>query len=116
MLLTLCKSKIAAATVTAAELEYEGSITIDAELAEAAGLFAGEQVHVLNLNNGSRVETYVILGERGSGIICLNGPAARTALVGDRVIVLCYAQMTEEEAGNWKMTLVRVDEKNRVIR
>ncbi len=115
MLLTLCKSKIAKAAVTATELEYEGSITIDAELAEAAGLLPGEQVHVLNLNNGARLQTYVILGEPGSGVICLNGPAARTALVGDRVTILSYAQMSEEEAKDWRMRVVRVDERNRML-
>ncbi len=114
MLLTLCKSKITPATVTATHLEYEGSITLDAELAEAAGLLAGEQVHVLNLNNGERVITYVILGERGSGVVCLNGPAARTAIVGDKVTILSYVQLTEEEARRWQMTLVRVDDRNRV--
>ena len=116
MFLTLCKSKISPATVTATELEYEGSITLDAELVEAAGLKAHEQVHVLNLNNGERVITYVIVGEHGSGIVCLNGPAARTALVGDTVTILAYAQASEEEALGWAMTLVRVDERNRITR
>ena len=116
MLLTLCKSKITPATVTDTRLEYEGSITLDADLAEAAGLVAGEQVHVLNLSNGERVITYVILGERGSGVVCLNGPAARTALVGDQVTILSYAQLTEEEAREWQMTLVRVDDRNQVLR
>lgn len=115
MLLTLCKSKITPAAVTATELEYEGSITLDADLVDAAGLKAHEQVHVLNLSNGERVITYVIVGERGSGIVCLNGPAARTAMVGDRVTVLAYAQVTEEEAREWQMTLVRVDEHNRPV-
>jgi len=116
MLLTLLKSKITTATVTQTELEYEGSITIDEDVMEAAGLVAGEQVHVLNLNNGARVITYVIPGERGSGTICLNGPAARTGLVGDRVTILSYAQITEEEARTWKTSLVRLDDRNRAIR
>ena len=84
MLLTLCKSKITPATVTQTELWYEGSITVDADLIEAAGLVPYEQVHVLNINNGERIITYVIEGTRGSGIICLNGPSARAAVVGDR--------------------------------
>ena len=116
MLLTLLKSKITPATVTQTELEYEGSITIDEGLIEAARLVAGEQVHVLNLNNGARVITYVIRGERGSGTIRLNGPAARTGLVGDRVTILSYAQITEEEARTWKTSLVRLDDRNRAIR
>ncbi len=116
MLLTLLKSKMTTATVTQTELEYEGSITIDENVMETARLVAGEQVHVLNLNNGARVITYVISGERGSGTICLNGPAARTGLVGDRVTVLSYAQVTEEEAQTWKTNLVRLDDRNRAIR
>ncbi len=116
MLLTLCKSKITPATVTATKLDYDGSITLDADLVEAAGLLAGEQVHVLNLNNGERVITYVIVGEAGSGTVCLNGPAARLAVVGDRVTILAYAQVTKEEARDWAMTLVRVDERNGVAR
>jgi len=114
VLLTLLKSKITPATVTETQLEYEGSITIDADVAEAANLIANEQVHVLNLNNGARVITYVIMGERGSGVICLNGPAARTGLVGDRVTILSYAHLAEEEMAGWKHTLVRVDDRNRV--
>ncbi len=115
MLITVCKSKITPATVTDAQLAYEGSITLDAALVEAAALVPGEQVHVLNLNNGARVITYLIVGERGSGVVCLNGPAARTGLVGDRVTVLAYAHMTEQEARGWQMRLVRVDEHNRVL-
>lgn len=115
MFLTLLKSKVTPATVTDTQLEYEGSITIDGDIVEAAGLVAGEQVHVLNLNNGARVVTYVIVGERGSGVICLNGPAARTGLVGDRVTVLAYAHFTEDEARSWEKTLIRLDERNRVV-
>jgi len=116
MLLTLLKSKITTATVTQTELEYEGSITIDEDVMETARLVAGEQVHVLNLNSGARVITYGIPGERGSGTICLNGPAARTGLVGDRVTVPSYVQVTEEEAQTWKTSLVRLDDRNRAIR
>ena len=115
MLLTVCKSKITPATVTATALWYEGSITIDAELMEAAGLLAQEQVHVLNINNGERLVTYVIEGERGSGIICLNGPSARTAMVGDVATILAYAQVTLEEARMHRMALVKVDERNRQV-
>ncbi len=114
MLLTLCKSKITPATVTQTALWYEGSITIDGELMAAAGLVPGEQVHVLNLSNGERPVTYVIEGEHGSGIICLNGPSARTAMVGDMVTILAYAQMTPEEARTPRMALVKLDAQNRI--
>jgi aspartate 1-decarboxylase len=115
MLLTVCKSKIDGARVTEACLEYQGSITIDADLVEAAGFVPHEQVHVLNLNNGERVITYLIVGERGSGVMCLNGPAARTGLVGDRITVLSYAQVTPEEAQGWQITRVQVDAQNRKV-
>jgi len=115
MLLTMCKSKINPATVTATHLWYDGSITIDRDLMEAAELLPGEQVHVLNLNNGERLITYVIEGERGSGVVCLNGPAARTGLVGDKVTILAYAQLTAEEAEVRQMTRVTVDDANRVV-
>jgi aspartate 1-decarboxylase len=116
MLLTVCKSKISGATVTEACLEYQGSITIDADLVDAAGLMPHEQVHVLNLNNGERVITYLIVGARGSGVVCLNGPAARSGLVGDRVTVLSYAQVTAEEAKDWRITVVQVDAQNRKVK
>ena len=116
MLLTLCKSKIHRATVTEANLHYIGSITIDADLMEAAGLLPYERVQVLNIENASRLETYVITGERGSGVICLNGPAAHHASTGDLVIVLAYAQMTPEEAAGWRPTVVFVDDRNAVTR
>jgi aspartate 1-decarboxylase len=115
MLLTILKSKITPATVTETHLEYEGSITLPAEVAEAAGLLPDEQVHVLNLNNGERLVTYVIVGERGSGVVCLNGPAARAGMVGDAVTVLAYAQMTEEQARGWRARLVRLDARNRQV-
>ena len=114
MLLTLCKSKIHRATVTEANLHYIGSITIDEELVEKAGLAPYERVQVLNLNNASRLETYVIVGERGSGVICLNGPAAHYVKSGDLVIIIAYAQMTPEEAQSWRPTVVFVDRENRI--
>lgn len=115
MLLSMCRCKIHRATVTQTELEYEGSLTLDPDLAESAGLLAGERVQVLNLNSGGRFETYVILGERGSGTVCLNGPAARLGTPGDRVIVLAYAWMSAEEARGFEPNIVLVDEKNRVV-
>jgi aspartate 1-decarboxylase len=116
MLLTMGKSKINPATVTATHLWYDGSITLDRDLMEAAGLLPGEQVHVLNLNNGERLITYVIEGDPGSGVICLNGPAARCGVVGDQVTILSYAQVTAEEAEVWQMTRVTVDDQNRIVR
>lgn len=98
MILSILKGKIHCATVTEANLHYMGSITIDEALMEAAGLLAGEHVHVVNNMNGARIETYVIRGERGSGCICLNGAAARLFQVGDEVIIMAYAGMTPEEA------------------
>jgi len=116
MLLTLCKSKIHRARVTEANLHYIGSITIDAGLMEQAGLMPYERVQVLNVCNSSRLETYVIPGECGSGVICLNGPAAYHARPGDLVIVISYAQMTPEEARDWHPTVVFVNEDNTVAR
>jgi len=116
MLLTLCKSKIHRARVTEANLHYIGSITIDAELVERAKLVPYERVQVLNVSNGARLETYVIEGERGSGVICLNGPAAYHAQPDDMVIIISYAQMTPEEARNWHPTVVFVHEDNTVAR
>ena len=98
MFIEVLKSKIGHATVTKAELHYEGSITIDADLLKAAGLIPGEKVHVLNENTGSRIETYAIAGKPGSGEVCLNGPAARHGYVGDRVIILSYAIVEVEQA------------------
>lgn len=114
MLLTLCKSKIHRATVTEANLHYIGSITIDTELVEQAGLVPYERVQVLNLSNAARLETYVIEGERGSGVVCLNGPAAHHAKPGDLVIVIAYAQMSPEEAQGWHPTVVFVDKENNI--
>ena len=98
MLYTMHHGKIHRATVTQANLEYMGSITIDSELLELSGILPGERVQIVDNNNGNRLETYVIAGERGSGVICLNGAAARKVLVGDTVIIIAYSLMTEEEA------------------
>ena len=108
--------KIHRATVTQANLEYMGSITIDEELLELAGILPGERVQVVNNNNGARLETYTIAGKRGSGVICLNGAAARKAQVGDTVIIIAYAMMTKEEAQNLVPDVVMVDENNRPVR
>ena len=114
MTLEILKSKIHRATVTQAELNYVGSITIDETLMEAAGIFEYEKVQIADVDNGSRFETYVIAGERGSGIICLNGAAARMVSTGDKVIIMCYAQMTPQEAKENPPKVVFVDEKNRI--
>ena len=109
----MLKSKIHRATLTGADLDYEGSITIDRTLMEAADLVAGEQVHVLNVSNGSRIVTYVIGGEAGSGSVVLNGPAARSGLVGDQVTILAYAAVADEEARSLRPKVVKVDRHNR---
>ncbi len=109
MLIEVLKSKIHRATVTQANLDYVGSITIDEELLEAANMIAGEKVAVVNNNNGERIETYVIRGERGSGCICLNGAAARKFAVGDVVIIISYAHMDFEEAKRFEPSVVFPD-------
>lgn len=114
MLRTLYKSKIHRATVTQTELSYEGSITIDVGLMEAADILAGERLEVFNLNNGERFSTYAIKGERKSGIICVNGAAARLAQVGDKVIIISYVLLNDEEAKGLKPKVIFVDEKNRL--
>lgn len=114
MNIQVLKSKIHKATVTEANLNYTGSITIDENLMEAANLLENEMVQVLNLNNGERIETYVIRGERGSGIICLNGPAARKFIVGDVAIVLSYASIDFEEAKSFKPTVIFPDGNNKI--
>ncbi|HMT52559.1 MAG TPA: aspartate 1-decarboxylase [Saprospiraceae bacterium] len=114
MLLHIHKSKIHRVKVTEANLNYVGSITIDEALMEAANLFDGEKVQIVNNNNGERIETYVIRGARGSGMICLNGAAARKAEVGDIVIIISYALMTPEEAKAYKPVAVFPDENNRL--
>lgn len=114
MLLHIHKSKIHRVKVTQANLNYVGSITIDEDLMDAATLLEGEKVQVVNNNNGERIETYVIKGERGSGMICLNGAAARKAEIGDVVIIISYAIMTPEEAKSYKAITVFPDENNRL--
>ena len=112
---TMLKSKIHRATVTEANLQYEGSITIDKDLMEAADMLPFEQVHVLDIDNGSRLETYVIEGERGSGEICINGAAARLVTAGDRVIIISYQTISEADALNLVPRLVYVNEKNEIV-
>ncbi|KGE89190.1 aspartate 1-decarboxylase [Phaeodactylibacter xiamenensis] len=114
MLIQRFKSKIHRATITQADLNYVGSITIDLDLMDAAGLIDGEKVQVVNNNNGERLETYVIEGERGSGVICLNGAAARRAQVGDTVIIIAYAWMSEEEAKAYQPKVVFPTDDNRL--
>lgn len=114
MLREMCKSKIHRATITEADLHYNGSLTIDRDLMDAADLYEYEKVQVVNINNGSRLETYVIEGERGSGTICLNGAAARLGAPGDKVIIINYAQMEDEEARNLSARVVMVDEQNHI--
>ncbi|MFB5265935.1 aspartate 1-decarboxylase [Paenibacillus enshidis] len=115
MFRTMMKSKIHRATVTEANLNYVGSITIDESLMEAADLLENEKVQIVNNNNGARLETYVITGPRGSGVICLNGAAARLVQPEDTIIIISYAAMTNEEARTYKPTVVFVDGDNRPI-
>jgi aspartate 1-decarboxylase len=116
MIYTMMHGKIHRATITEANLEYVGSITIDEDLLEASGILPGEKVQIVNNNNGARLETYTIPGERGSGVICLNGAAARCAMKGDIVIIIAYAQMDEQEARALKPKVVLVDEKNHIVK
>jgi len=116
MNIEVVKSKIHMVTVTEANLQYVGSITIDEDLMDAANIIANEKVQVVNINNGERLETYVIKGERGKGQVCLNGPAARKCAVGDVVIIISYASIEFEEAKSFNPTLIFPDvENNRVI-
>lgn len=112
MKLTMFKSKLHQMKVTEANLHYEGSITIDQELLDEAGILPYEKVQVVNITNGARLETYTIPGEAGSRVCCLNGAAARKTQVGDRVIIISYAEMTPEEAKDFKPKVVIVDENN----
>lgn len=114
MLIEVFKSKIHRARVTEANLNYVGSITIDEALLEAANLFPGEKVQIVNNNNGERIETYVIKGPRGSGVICLNGAAARKAEIGDVIIIISYAMITPEEHKTFKPTAIFPDENNQL--
>lgn len=113
---TMLRCKIHRATITEANLDYEGSLTVDEDLMDAAGILAFEQVSISNLNNGERIETYVITGPRGSGVMCLNGPAARKGLAGDKVVVFCYELYTDEELKNYKPSIIKVDGKNRIVK
>jgi len=115
MFLTLFKSKIHRAIVTEANLNYMGSITIDEALMEAADILPNEKVQIVNNNNGARFETYVIKGRRGSGVICLNGAAARLVSPGDAVIIISYAMMDRREASEFQPTVVMVDGQNRAV-
>lgn len=114
MTLTMLKGKIHRAVVKQAELNYVGSITIDGELLEASGILEYEMVQIVDVENGNRFETYTIAGEKGSGMICLNGAAARQVAVGDHIIIMCYAQMSEQEAKEHKPYVVFTDENNRI--
>lgn len=116
MTVTMLKSKIHRATVTEAELNYVGSITVDSLLLEEAGILEYEKVQVVNINNGERIETYTIAGERGSGVICLNGAAARCASRGDKVIIMAYADMSPEEARTFRPKVIFTDDKNNITK
>lgn len=116
MFIEVLKSKIHCATITEANLHYMGSITIDEDLMDAAGIIAGERVHVVNNNNGERFDTYVISGPRATGCICLNGAAARKVQVGDVVIIMSYAMMDFDEAKTFKPQVIFPDENNRLQR
>ncbi|MCI5721730.1 MAG: aspartate 1-decarboxylase [Firmicutes bacterium] len=116
MTLEMLKGKIHRATVVQAELDYVGSITVDVDLLEASGILEYEKVQIVDINNGSRFETYTIAGERGSGMICLNGAAARCVSTGDKIIIMAYASMTPEEAKDFHPTVVFVDDENKPAR
>lgn len=116
MQIQVLKSKIHRVKITQAELHYVGSITIDEDLIEAANVIENEKVQIFNINNGERLETYVIKGNRGSGQVCLNGPAARKAQIGDLIIIISYASMDFEEAKKFKPTIIFPDSDNRLIR
>lgn len=114
MLIEVLKSKIHRVKVTQAELHYVGSITIDEDLMDAAHVIENEKVQIVNINNGERLETYIIKGERGTGMVCLNGPAARKVQVGDIIIIISYAHMDFEEAKSYKPTLIFPDANNKM--
>lgn len=113
MLRTILKSKIHRATITGVHLHYEGSMMIDELLLKKADIIPGEKIEVFNLNNGSRFETYAICGKKGSGAVCLHGPAARWGYVGDKIIIVSYALIENEKAAGLKPQIVHVDDKNR---
>ena len=110
----MLKAKIHRATVTQAELNYVGSITVDMDLLEQSGILEYEKVQIVDINNGARFETYTISGERGSGVMCLNGAAARMVQTGDKIILMAYADVTPEEAKEMRPTVVFVDDENKV--
>ena len=116
MTVTMLKGKIHRAVVKQAELYYVGSITVDPELMEAAGIYEYELVQIVDVENGNRFETYTIAGEPGSGMICLNGAAARQVQVGDHVIIMCYCQMSPEEVKEHKPKVVFVDDENKIVK
>ena len=116
MTIEMLKGKIHRAVVTQAELNYVGSITVDRELMELAGILEYEKVQIVDVDNGNRFETYVIAGEEGSGMICLNGAAAHQVQLGDKIIIMCYAQMTPEEVKENKPKVVFVDDENKITR
>ncbi len=116
MMLEMFKGKLHMLTVTQADLYYEGSITIDQDLLDEAGILVYEKVQVVNINNGTRLETYTIPGKRGSREVCMNGPAARMTTVGDRIIVIAYARMTEEEARAHQPRIVLMDADNNPVK
>ena len=115
MLLEFLYSKIHRATVTDANLNYVGSITIDEDILDKAKMKEGQKVDVLNINNGERLQTYIIAGKRGSKVFCLNGAAARKAEVGDKIIIVAYAMMTQEEADKFKPAIVQLNDRNEIV-
>lgn len=115
MLIEVFKSKIHRVKVTESQLNYIGSITVDEDLLDAAGIIAGERVYIVNVNNGERFDTYTIKGRRGSGEICLNGPAARKVQKGDVIIIIAYAQLTPEEAQTFRPKIIFPDEETNLI-
>lgn len=116
MLKCMLMSKIHMATVTDSDITYEGSLTVDEAILNAAQVIPYQQVMVSNLNNGERFETYVIPGKKDSGVICLNGPTARKGTIGDRIIIFCYEYYKEDEIKNFSPKIVRLDEKNRIVK
>lgn len=116
MTVEMLKGKIHRATVVQAELDYVGSITVDQDLLDASGILEYEKVQIVDVNNGSRFETYTIAGERGSGMICLNGAAARCVSTGDKIIIMAYAQMSPEDLKDYHPNVVFVDDNNKVVR
>ncbi|MBI4597274.1 MAG: aspartate 1-decarboxylase [Candidatus Omnitrophica bacterium] len=114
MMRTICKSKLHRAVVTDANVNYTGSLTLDAQLMKAANILPYEQVHVVDVDNGARIVTYCIEGQAGSGTVCINGAAARLITVGDRVIIMSYAQLTEQEVEAFSPTVIMVDAGNRI--